>query len=141
MAEEVQTFGWTGINKQGKRVSGVLQAADVKGAHSELNKMGVEIINLEQKPQNAISQVKLLSFKKKIKPQEILLFTRYMATMLAAGLPILQTLEIIGSDQENPAMKNLVVTVKTQIESGKTLAESFGQYPKQFGELYVSLVK
>jgi len=61
--------------------------------------------------------------------------------MLAAGLPILQTLDIIASDQENPAMKSLVLTVKSKVESGKTLAESFGQYPKQFGDLYCSLVK
>jgi type IV pilus assembly protein PilC len=138
MTDNTQAFGWTGINKDGKRVAGVLHSADVKGAHAELNRMGVEIISLELKPH---SSIKLFSRKQNIKPQEILLFTRYVSTMLAAGLPILQTLDIIAADQENPAMKNLIVTVKSKVEGGKTLAESFSQYPRQFGDLYCSLVK
>lgn len=139
MTGETQTYNWSGINKEGKRVKGVLQSSDLKSAHLELNRMGIEIISLE--PKYTIFNSGNLAMQKKIKPQEILLFTRYMSTMLAAGLPILQTLDIIAHDQDNLTMKNLIITIKSNIESGKTLADSFRQHPKQFGDLYCSLVK
>lgn len=141
MESNIQAFEWSGMKSDGKRVNGVLQSADIKGAQAELNKMGIEIITIKPKQQLGFSGFKLAPAQKKIKPREILLFTRYMSTMLAAGLPIMQTLDIIASDQENPSMKNLVIALKTNIESGKTLAESFSQHPKQFSDLYCSLIK
>ncbi len=136
MADDKQAFQWTGLNRQGKRVSGVLQAASLKEAQAELRKMNIEVVKLEKKTQ-------LLFGKRrhKIKPREILLFTRYLSTMITAGLPILQALDVIGREQENPAMQNLVTTMRTNIASGKTLGECFSQFPQHFDELYCSLIK
>ena len=136
---ENAAYRWQGINERGQRVSGVVSANTSKDAQSELKKMGIEVISLQPKPKSALSNIKFLS-RKKIKTVDILLFTRFLATMLAAGLPIVQALDIIAHDQENEEMKSLILNIKSNVEGGKTLAESFNQYPKQFGVLYCSLI-
>ena len=134
-----KSYHWLGINKKGERVNGTLDAADAKDAHTELEKSGIEVIKLIQKR----TQGKRFSIfgKKKIKSNEILLFTRYLSTMLSAGLPVTQALEIISHDQDNPSMQGLIVSIKSSIEGGKTLSEAFSKHPKYFNELYCSLIK
>lgn len=136
MAENTQLFKWTGINSQGQRTDGSLRAADLKEAQVELKKMRIEVISVVPK--------KGLHFptrKKKIKVKDVQLFTRYLSTMLTAGLPIIQALDIIAQDQENPAMHTLIMSIKGDIAGGKTLAETFNQYPEQFSSLYCNLIK
>jgi type IV pilus assembly protein PilC len=140
MADSTQAFQWTGINNEGKRTKGTVKAADMKDAQSELKKMGIEVISLQQRNQ-ASGGLHFSPRQKKIKPADILNFTRYISMMLASGLPILQALEIIAHDQENPSMRSLVNTIKTNVAGGKTLAESFNQYPQHFGDLYINLIK
>lgn len=136
MVEGTHSFKYTGINTQGKRVDGVVRVADIKEAQSELRKMGVEVISLA--PRRGLQ---LPTRKKRIKVKDVQLFTRFLSTMLSSGLPILQALDIIGHDQENPSMQKLISSIRTDISGGKTLAETFSQYPKQFSNLYCSLVK
>jgi len=133
----MQVYQWTGMNRQGKRVRGVLESLDIKSAELELKATGVEVITISQKAKSSLT----FSRRKKIKPKEMILFTRYLHTMLNAGLPILKALEIIGKDQDNEAMKSMVVTLKNSISAGMTLAESMSQFPEYFSELYVNLVK
>ena len=141
MPEQTQAFKWIGINSQGKRVDGVVKAADMKDAMSELKKMNIEVIKLDQNSQIAAFSFSKYSRKNKIKPEDIVLFTRFLSTMISAGLPIVQAMDIISRDQDNVAMRSLVVNLKSNISGGKTLAESFHQYPEQFNELYCSLIK
>lgn len=139
--KEKHTFYWVGINKQGERINGTLDAYDTKEAHNELDRSGVEVIKLVETKQQTSAMFGLpLLGKKKIKQKEILLFTRYLSTMLSAGLPITQALEIISHDQDNPSMQGLITSIKSSIEGGKTLAESFGKHPKYFNDLYCSLI-
>jgi type IV pilus assembly protein PilC len=135
MGESAQSYKWSGFNQQGQRKSGVLRAADVKDAQSELKKSGIDIISLE--PHKGLFPAR----QKKIKVKDIVLFTRYLSTMIAAGLPIMQALDIISNDQENPSMKTLLMNLKNDIGSGKAMSETFAQYPKYFGGLYCSLIK
>jgi len=136
MAGDIQAFSWTGLNNQGKRAEGTIQAADIKDAQSELKKMGVEVISLSQK-----KEFHLPAMRKKVKVKDIQLFTRYLSTMLGAGLPILQALDIIAHDQDNPTMESLIMSIRKDIAGGKTLAETFSQHPKHFSDLYCSLIK
>lgn len=136
MADNLLTFKWSGINKHGKRLSGNIQAIDLRAAESELTSREVEIISIKQ-----LASTKLLSRGGKIKPKDILLFTRYLTTMLSAGLPIIQGLEIISKDPGNELMRSVVVSIKNNVSSGMTLADSLAQYPKYFDELYINLVK
>lgn len=136
MPDITQSFKWVGITREGQRKSGILRAIGINDAQNELKKMGIEVINL--------TPHKTLQFsarQKKIKVKDIQLFTRYLSTMLSAGLPIIQALEIISSDKENPALKNLVTSLKNDIAGGKGLAESFSTHPKYFNSLYCSLLK
>lgn len=138
---ETSAYQWQGINTQGQRVNGVIDAIDPKEAQTELKKRGIEVISLKPKTKLSLSRPKLFGKHKKIKTMDVLMFTRFVATMLASGLPIVQSLDIIAQDQENVNMKNLILGIKSNVEGGKTLAESFNQYPHQFGSLYCSLIK
>jgi type IV pilus assembly protein PilC len=141
MADNLKNFQWTGIDIKGKRVQGVLQLVDAKDAAVELKKNGVELISIQAQSQLSMPNFKLFSRKKKIKAKDILLFTRFLSTMMTAGLPIVQALDIIAHDQGNPSMQALVMSIKNNVASGKTLAESFSQYPECFGDLYCNLIK
>lgn len=136
MADNLQSFQWVGLEKSGKRISGVIQAADSKEAHNELAKRGIEIVKMDVKRRITFGKK-----KQKAKVKDILLFTRHLSTMVSAGLPILQSLDVISRDQENQAMQVVITTMKNNISSGKTLGESFSQFPQYFSELYCSLIK
>lgn len=139
MAENKQSFEWSGINNQGKRLDGVVLASDMKDAQSELSRMGIEVIEL--KPKRGISfSFKLGKGKGKVTPKDILLFTRYISTMLSSGMPIVQALDIISKDSENPALQEMIISIKNNIAGGKTLAESFKLYPQHFSDLYCNLI-
>lgn len=136
MSEQVEHFQWTGLDKQAKRISGVIQASDMKEAQHQLKMRNIEIISIDKK-----SGFRFGVKKKKIKRKDIILFTRYLSTMMSAGLPIMQALDIIGKDQENPALSEMVIAIRNNVAGGKTLSESFSQYPNYFSQLYCNLVK
>lgn len=136
MAGNIQSFQWTGMNKQGERMRGVIQAPDIRNAESELKGMEIEVISIE--PKRAFS---LGWQRQKIKNKEIVLFTRYLSTMLAAGMPILQALDVIARDQENPMMRSVVLSLRNSVSAGTTLADSLSQFPDCFSELYVNLTR
>ena len=139
MKLEQKSFFWQGRDATGKKLSGYLLADDAKELQLELKKSNIELINLQiKKPPFGLTKKKKKS--KPVKTKDVLLFTRYMATMLAAGLPIIQILEIIAQDQENKQVKAMILNIKNSVEGGKTLAESFSQYPKQFNSLYCNLI-
>lgn len=141
MADNLQNYHWIGINHHGKKVSGNLHAVDSKAAQLELKKLGVEVITLQSKQGINLQKFAFLSRKGKVKSRDIIMFTRYLSTMLAAGLPIIQSLDIVAQEQENETMKSMLIKIKNNISEGKTLAESFGMYPKYFGDLYCNLIK
>lgn len=133
----IQMYQWTGMNKSGARVRGVIQAVDVKTAEAELKATGVEVISISVKPPLTIT----LFRQRSIKPKEIILFTRYLTTMLNAGMPILKALDIIAKDQQNPTMKSVVLSLRNSISSGTTLSDSLSQFPEYFSEIYVNLTR
>ncbi len=136
MAGNIQAFQWTGMNKQGARMRGVIQAVDIRSAENELKSMEIEVISIE--PRRAFS----MGFRRQtVKNKEIVLFTRYLSTMLAAGMPILQALDVIARDQENALMRSVVVSLRSSVSSGTTLADSLSQFPECFSELYVNLAR
>lgn len=141
MSDTISSYRWVGLNKQGERATGVIQAIDMKTAQLMLKKMGIDVISLDIKHGFNLSSAKLFEKKQKIKVADILIFTRYLSTLLSAGLPIIQALEIMAHDQENLTMKTLLTTIKNNVSEGKTLAESFAQYPKLFNDLYCNLIK
>lgn len=141
MANGSQSFQWVGIDNQGKRTNGSLKAADAKEAQQELKKRGIEVVSLKQQKGFTLPDVSFLSKGAKVKQADILFFTRYLSTMLSAGLPVVQSLDIISHDQDNVPMRNMVMSIKNSIAEGKTLSESFSKFPDCFSDLYCNLIK
>jgi type IV pilus assembly protein PilC len=137
MADNLQAFEWTGINSKNKRVRGILRVADSKEVQPELKKQGIELISFKLRKEYNLS----FGAPKKVKLKNIVLFTRYLSTMLASGLPILQALDIISHDKDNEAMHAFVIKLRSNISGGKTLAETFAEHPEYFSTLYSSLIK
>jgi len=136
MADNTQIFKWTGVDRFGKRVGGSIRANDIKAAQKELRKIDIEVITLK-----ATRGLTFSLRRKTVKRKDIVLFTRHLSTMLGAGLPILQSLDVISRDQENIVMQSVVTTLKSDIAGGKTLAESFRQFPEYFNPLYCNLIQ
>jgi type IV pilus assembly protein PilC len=136
MADNQQVYRWKGINGEGKRTSGTLRAPDINSARSELKRSGTEVITISESKSFSLGA----SVAKRIKQKDILLFTRLLSTMLTAGLPIVQAIDVIARDQENMAMRSMLNQIKTNLAGGKTLTEAFRKYPKHFNNLYCSLI-
>ena len=129
-------FAWEGTDKKGNRVRGETRSSSPTLVKAELRRQGILPLKVKKKSALA-SQAK----KKKIQPKDIAVFTRQLATMLAAGVPLVQAFEIIGRGHENPAMQELILSIKADIESGTTLNEALAKHPLYFDELVCDLVK
>lgn len=132
--DELQSFEWVGIDRIGKKLKGVQQAKSTTLAKNELRRQGIQVKKIHKKRKS------LFSGGKAIKAQDISLFSRQLATMMESGVPMVQAFEIIEGGQSNPRMAKLINDVKTEIQSGSSLAESLGRHPLYFDELYCNLV-
>lgn len=132
--EALQSFQWVGVDKIGKKLKGEQQAKSVVLAKNELKRQGIQVKKIHKKRKS------LFAGGKSIKAQDISLFSRQLATMMESGVPMVQAFEIIEGGQSNPRMAKLLNAVKTEIQSGSSLAESLGRHPVYFDELYCNLV-
>jgi len=132
--DDLISFEWVGVDKIGKKMKGVQQAKSTTLAKNELRRQGIQVKKIYKKKKP------LFSSGKKIKPQDIALFSRQLATMMESGVPMVQAFEIIEGGQSNPKMAKLLNDVKTEIQSGSSLAESLSRHPIYFDELYCNLV-
>jgi type IV pilus assembly protein PilC len=130
---KMYTFKFVGADKKGKRVGGVLSASDENAAKADLRRQGINPTSVKKKLGGGPR-------KKKIKAKDIAFFSRQIATMMKAGVPLIQSFDIIGRGQPNPRMQELVLTVKTDVESGLSLAEALRKHPNYFDDLTCSLV-
>ncbi|WP_296436542.1 type II secretion system F family protein [Zhongshania sp.] len=133
-ASKTQVFVWQGVDKQGRKTRGELSAASSALVKAHLRKQGIAAKNVKRKPKP------LFSSKKPIKPADIAIFTRQMATMLKAGVPLVQSFDIVAEGVENPTMQELVVDIKSEVASGGGFANACAKHPKYFDELFCSLI-
>ncbi len=132
-AREVKeyTFLWTGKNKVGKVVRGEQRATSEAVVNATLRRQGI-----------LISKVSKQGFKggRKIVDKDIALFTRQLATMMKAGVPLLQTFDIVGRGHDNPAVGKLLLDIKSDVETGSSLSQAFRKFPLYFDQLYCNLI-
>ncbi|TLY52632.1 MAG: type II secretion system F family protein [Gammaproteobacteria bacterium] len=133
---QLVTFLWVGTDKRGKKLKGEYAAKNQAMVKAELRNQGITISSIKPKGKPLFG-----SAGRTIKPREIAVFSRQIAVMMAAGVPMVQGIEIISEGQSNPRMKNMLVDIKTNIEGGSSLSESLAKYPVQFDELFCNLVK
>jgi type IV pilus assembly protein PilC len=136
MAESEQiVFVYEGTDKAGGRAKGELIARNELQARAELRRQGIRVIKCKKKPKSLFTKA-----RKSITPKDIAVFSRQLATMMSAGVPLVQAFDIVGRGHDNPAMQDLLMNIKANIEGGASLAESLGKHPIYFDELFVNLV-
>ncbi|MDP5070609.1 MAG: type II secretion system F family protein [Congregibacter sp.] len=131
-----ELFVWSGTDKNGRQTKGEINAASQAMAKAQLRQKGINPRSVRRKPKPLFS-----ARKKPIKPADIAIFTRQMATMMKAGVPLVQSFDIVGDGLENPSMKNLVSGIKNDVAAGGGLALSLSKFPRYFDELFCSLVE
>jgi type IV pilus assembly protein PilC len=127
------TFLWEGMDKRGKKVKGQMQAGGEAVVNSLLRKQGINVTKVKK-------QSTLFSSTKKVTEKDITLFTRQLATMMKAGVPLLQSFDIVGRGHSNPSVQRLLAEIKADIEKGSSLTQAFSRHPLYFDALYCNLV-
>jgi len=126
-------FTWEGKDRAGKKVKGKVVALNEAAVRSELRRQGVVATRVRK-------QSTLFQSRGKVTPADISIFSRQLATMMSAGIPLVQSFDIIGAGHENPAMQKLILAVKADVEGGTSLANALSKHPLHFDDLYVNLV-
>src|SRR5580692_3871929 len=128
------SFNWEGMDRKGQKIKGRAVAQNEQSLKADLRRQGVVATRI-RKQSNA--------FKSggKVKAEDIAIFSRQLATMLGAGIPLVQAFQIVGAGHEKPSMQRLILDIKSDIEAGTSLHEALAKHPLYFDDLYVNLVE
>src|SRR5438477_11752329 len=124
-------FSWEGKDKGGKVVRGEIRAASETAVNATLRRQGIMVQKVKKQKKSGGG---------KVSSKDIALFTRQLATMMKAGVPLLQSFDIVGKGATNPAVAKLLLEIKTDVETGSPLASAFRKFPLHFDALYCNLV-
>ena len=133
-AVEKVEFTYEGTNRGGSKVKGEIFALSDALAKNELRRQGINPLRVKKKPKP------LFGGKDKVAPGDIAILARQMATMMQAGVPLVQSLEIIAQGSDNKAVQKLILGIKNEVEAGAPMAEALSKYPLYFDALFVNLV-
>jgi type IV pilus assembly protein PilC len=129
-----QSYSWSGMDKKGNRVSGKSLAPDETALRADLRRQGIAVNRIKK-------QASAFKAGGSVKPEDIAVFSRQLATMLAAGIPLVQAFEIVGNGNDKPKMQKLILDIKADVEGGTSLHEALGKHPLHFDDLFVNLVE
>ncbi|MES2919881.1 MAG: type II secretion system F family protein [Pseudomonadota bacterium] len=135
-ADQILTFTYEGTDRRGQKVKGEVNSKNMALAKAQLRKQGINANKVYKKRSNPLAGLS----KQKITALDISIFTRQLATMMKAGVPLVQSFEIVAEGLDNVSMKEVVLGIKTDVEGGNGLAVSLRKYPDLFDELFCSLV-
>ncbi|WP_373501263.1 type II secretion system F family protein [Desulfococcus sp.] len=131
-------FVWTARNRRGIAQNGQIDAASLEVARSQLIKKGLSDIKIKEKPKDLLDNISFL--QPSVTNKDIIIFCRQFSTMIDAGLPIIQCLELLAAQSENKTFVNILKEVKEDLEGGATLADALKKHPKEFNDLFVNMV-
>jgi type IV pilus assembly protein PilC len=129
---------WEGKNRNNQIQKGELEAPNEEAVRAHLNRVRIIPNKIKKKPKDLFENVAFL--QPKVKEKDIIIFARQFSTMIDAGLPIIQCLDILQSQQENATFKKMIKEIKDSVEGGNTLADSLKRYPKHFDNLFVNMI-
>ena len=132
--EEEPTFKWEGTDKRGVRVKGELRGANQNMIKAELRRQGILPLHVRKKAKP------LFTFGDNIVPKDIMLFSRQLCTMLGSGIAVVQALDMVGHSNRKTKVKELILSIKADVESGTALSKAFSKHHIYFNDLYCSLV-
>ena len=130
-------FLWEAKTKSGETKKGEMEASDIEAVNARLKSLGLNPVKVRRK--GLLDADLNLSIGSAVTGKDILVFTRQFATMIDAGLPLVQCLDILGSQMDNPAFRKVVFAIKNKVEQGSTFADALADHPKVFDELFVQL--
>ncbi len=130
------TFTWQGQNAKGKASKGEIFGTSAAMVKAQLRKQGIKATKVKKKAKPLFG-----SSKQAIKPMDIAIFTRQLATMMKAGIPLVQSFEIVGEGLDNPSMKEIVFSIRDDVSAGSHFADAIRKFPRQFDELFCNLVE
>lgn len=128
-------FLWEGTDRNGKKVKGKSTAANEAAVRADLRRQGVVPSKIKKQGKSLFGGASTIS------TADIAIFSRQLATMLSAGIPLVQAIEIVGTGHENAAMQKLLMAIKVDVEGGSALAEALSKHPLHFDDLFVNLVE
>ncbi len=129
---------WKGKDRNNKTRKGEMEAATEEAVRSELARRKITSAKVKVKPKDLFENVSFM--QPKVKRSDIIIFCRQFSTMIDAGLPIIQCLDILYAQNENKTFKKMLKDIKANVESGQTFAEALKKYPKQFDDLFVNMI-
>lgn len=133
------TFSWVGRTKDGAIQKGEMSAASQADVVAQLRGKQITPTTIEKKG-GSWMDIQIPGFEPKVEVKDVVIFTRQFSTMIDAGLPLVQCLEILGEQTENPTLAKAIKGTRLDVESGSTYAEALRKHPKVFDELYVNMV-
>jgi type IV pilus assembly protein PilC len=131
-------FTYVGKSKRGRVLKGELEAADERIARIQLKRKNIDVTKLKQKPKDIFASISFM--QPKVTKKDLVIFTRQFSTMIDAGLPLVQGLNILSDQMENRTFKGMLKQVTKDVEGGSTLADALNKHPKVFDSLFVNLV-
>ena len=131
-------YNWQGRTREGAKKKGVLEAGNEAAVTAQLRSQGILPTKVKLKPKDVEEIFTFLQAK--VKTKDLVIFTRQFAVMIDAGLPLVQCLQILGDQTENPTLARIIKEVRNEVEGGATFAESLAKHPKVFDALYTNLV-
>ncbi len=131
-------FVWEAETKRGELKKGELDGADEAAVRGVLRRQGLKSIVVKKKPKDLLENLPFL--KQKVKDKDVVVFARIFSTMINAGLPLIQCLDLLAQQEQNKTFAKIITTVKEDIEGGSTLHDALKKHPKVFDELFINLV-
>lgn len=129
---------WEGTTRKGESRKGELEAPDESTVRNQLRRQRINPGSIKKKPKDLFENIPFL--QQKVKESDVVIFARLFATMINAGLPIIQCLDLLGEEEKNPTFAKIIKSVKEDIEGGSSLSDTLKKYPDVFDDLFVNLV-
>ncbi|MGM0682274.1 MAG: type II secretion system F family protein, partial [Thermodesulfobacteriota bacterium] len=130
---------WKGVNSYGEKRKGKLQVANEAAVRSYLKKIRITPEVIREAPKDLFENISM--FQPKVTGRDVVIFTRQLSTMLDAGLPLVQSLEILSGQQDNKTFKNILIEIQKDVEVGMTFADAMKKHPKVFDNLFCNMIE
>ena len=131
-------YVWKGVNSYGEKRKGKLDAINEIAAKAQLKKIRIKLDSLKEAPKDIFANIEM--FKPKVTGRDVVIFTRQLSTMIDAGLPLVQSLQILGDQQENVTFKKVLTEIRVDVETGTTFADAMKKHPKIFDNLFCNMI-
>ena len=132
-------YVWKGKNSYGEKRKGEIEAPDEATARAQLKRLRIQNLKIKEKPKDIFENIPL--FQPKVTGKDVVIFTRQLSTMIDAGLPLVQCLQILARQQSNPTFRKVLAGIQQDVETGTTLADAMRKHPKVFDNLYTNMIE